>query len=249
MALDAAAGWRTACLFYAAVVAGVTIPLHLLLIGIGRRKGEEPSEEPSSVSRGNVADEDRTRAFRLLAVSMRLMAMVVSVMSTMLIDFFPALGLSRSQAAQVAWLVGIAFFLSRLIELIFGPLVRSVDMAVLGFSAVILALSPLIFWPLLTAAPLPPMLAGVCAFLYGVPVGPFMILRATMVLELFGNHGYGHRMGVLYRPMGLSNATAPLLFSPFLAFGGGAVTAALLMPAGAALAAIVALRTLLIPKP
>ncbi len=246
VALEASVGWRTTCLIYAAVVAGVTLPLHLYLARLGQAKTGGTTQAETLASGGTIGAQNQKGGFRLVAISMTMMAMVASVMSTMLIDIFSSLGLSRSEAAQVASLVGIAFFVSRLLEFFLGPLVRPVDMAVIGFSAVILALLPLVFWPVMSSDPITPTLAGVCALLYGVPTGLFMILRATLVLELFGSGGYGHRMGLLYRPMDVSNATAPLLFSPLLAFGGGVVVAALLVPAGLALTAILTLRRLLL---
>jgi hypothetical protein len=76
------------------------------------------------------------------------------------------------------------------------------------------------------------------AILYGAGNGLFTIVRGTLPLALFGEAGYGRRLGLLNIPNRLTQAASPFLLSLLMA---RSANLALEVLAGGALIALAAL--------
>lgn len=204
--------WRALCGLYAGATLLVSFPAHLALARHYGGAPRRPVSKPAAESLAHVPPERAPVAFRLLAIMTTLTHCVGMAMAILAIDLFVSLGTPRESAVFAASLIGIAFLVSRGIDVVVGARIPRMALA-----RIVFALLPLSMMPLLAFAvagePLPVWLAAVSAMLYGLPAGLLGILRPALPFHIFGSFGYGRRLGRLARPMDLASALAPFGFA------------------------------------
>ncbi len=195
------AGWRVACLGFAAINLLVCLPLYAF--GLPRPPPAPPTAVPAPAP-ASPAHTPRARlgAMVTLALSMALAALIAGAVSVQLPMLLEAQGLSLLRAVALAGLFGPAQVGARVLEATIGrrfhPLVSLLvaslatagGLALLGFGESLLGLGVVV---------------------YGAGSGIRSIARGTVPLALFGPEGYARLMGRLALPALLAQAVAPLL--------------------------------------
>jgi MFS family permease len=197
--LVATAGWRSAVATLAVVLAVVTVPLHGLVL---RPAPTDASNRHPAVSAPAARVVLRTGAFWLLTCSFMAAAFVTTAMAVHLVPLLVDAGRPPAFAALAAGVVGIAQLPGRLL---FGLLGRKLagprlPLVVFGLGAMALALLALHQTP-----------AGVLAFavVYGMANGATILLRATLLADLYGPDHYGAITGVISAPVNTVRAASP----------------------------------------
>lgn len=217
-ALDAAYGWRTTLLVFAAINLFVCVPLYLF--GLARR---EPKVAPatstaSTANSGNSAIPlDRRQkiiAMALFATVMSSNAFVFGALAVHLPGMLQATGLTAAAAVSLAALKGFAQVAGRLWELLFAQKMTPTDVgriavALLPVSFVILLVSNGSF-----------ALALAFTIVLGVSNGLVTIVRGAVPLYLFGPEGYGTILGILATPYLILNALSPAVFAAIVDWAG-----------------------------
>lgn len=204
--------WRTLCGIYAGATLLVSFPAHLAIARHHRRAPNRPDNESVEENLAHVPPDRARLAFRLLVIMTTLTHCVGMVMAILTIDLFVSLGTPRESAVFAASLIGIAFLVSRGIDVVVGARIARMALARIVFAMLPLSLLPLLVFAV-AEEPLPVWLAAVSAVLYGLPAGLLGILRPALPFHIFGSFGYGHRLGRLARPMDLASALAPFGFA------------------------------------
>jgi predicted MFS family arabinose efflux permease len=196
--MEAAWGWRGACLGWAAINMLISLPLYALL---------PHGVQPKPVQDASASGESRKPP----ALTLVLLAYVFAVTlfcSTSLATHLPRLlesaGATPAVSIAAAALIGPAQVGARLIE--FG-FMRNLH-------PLLLARAAILTHPLAVAVL---MLAGAPAayaftLLHGAGNGVMTIAKGTLPLALFGPGGYGLRQGLISAPGRILQACAPLLF-------------------------------------
>lgn len=227
-AMEAAFGWRGACLGWAALHLLLCLPAHLWLLP----RNAPPAPAPPPAPSAEEAREDG-RTMVLLAFTFGAMSFSAGAMATHLPALLTGMGAGLPAALAAAALVGPAQVAARVAEFALmkriGPL-ASARAAALAHPAGAALLG---VGGVGAAAPF--------ALLHGAGNGIMTIAKGTLPLLLFGPSGYGQRQGWLALPARLAQAAAPVAFALLLgSFGGGAlwVTAGLGVAAFLALMAV-----------
>jgi predicted MFS family arabinose efflux permease len=208
-ALDAAYGWRTACLAWACVHVLICLPLNCFLL-------PGPAAVPQSVATPAPSDADMpagadtTRAMWLLAIMFSVAWFVTGAMATHLPRLLQEMGTSATAAIAAGAFIGPAQVASRLAE--FG-LFRNLHP--LYSARISVTLHPI---GAVCLAGFGAPAAVAFAILHGAGNGLLTIARGTLPLALFGSTGYGLRQGLLGAPARLTQATSPFLFGLVLDF-------------------------------
>ena len=223
-AMEAALGWRGACLGWAALHLALCLPLHLWLLPRTPPPARPPPPPPSAED----ARQDR-RAMALLGLAFGAVWFSSSAMAMHLPALLLAMGATLPAALAAAALVGPAQVGARVLEFALmrriGPL-ASARAAALGHPAgVVLLAAGGVGW----SAPF--------ALLHGAGNGIMTIAKGTLPLVLFGPAGYGRRQGWIALPARLAQAAAPVAFALLLS---GLGAAALWVTAGLGLLAFAA---------
>lgn len=231
--MEAAIGWRGACLGWAALHLVLALPLNLLLPGPAVAGAAVP------VTTGTDASADGAppprHAFALLAFIFATVLFTSTAMAAHLPRLLEQAGATNAAAIAAGALIGPAQVAARLAE--FG-LMRRVHP--LGVTRLALAAHPLAAAVLaLVGSPA----AAAFALLHGAGNGVLTVARGTLPLALFGPDGYGQRQGLLAAPGRLAQAGAPLLFGLALERFGFAALWLTVVPALLALLAALWLRT------
>lgn len=227
-AMEAAFGWRGACLGWAALHLAFCLPAHLWLLPRDPPPAPAPPPEPSDEEA-----RDGRRTMALLAFAFAAMWFTSGAMATHLPALLTGMGAGLPAALAAAALVGPAQVAARVAEFALmrrlGPLAAARAAALAHpAGAALLGLGGVG-----AAAPF--------ALLHGAGNGIMTIAKGTLPLVLFGAAGYGRRQGWLSLPARLAQAAAPVGFALLLGgFGGGAlwVTAGLGVAAFLALMAV-----------
>ena len=210
--LSAHLTWRGVYLVLAAVLAVVTVPLHLLAL---RRPWPPPPQavpdKPSS--RSGVSATVRSRPFLLLAAALTLSAFA---MFAVLINLIPLLTSRGATSSIAAWALGLGGIGQVTGRLGYGALVRRTS--VRARTVWILALSAATT-AALAIIPGPVTLLIAVAFLAGTTRGIATLLQATAVSDRWGTASYGALSGILAAPITTATAVAP--------FAGAAIATAL----------------------
>ena len=195
--LVAHVGWRGACLAYAGLHLGVTLPLVLLAI-------PRPPPLPETVNdrrTGTAALSARERhAFLLMAGVLILGGAIMSLVSVHLITLLQARGVALASAVSYGALIGPAQVGARIIEISFKGRHHPLWTLTAAFILVALGLGLLAFG-------LPGV--GLWLVLYGGGNGIYSIARGTVPLALFGPARYPLVVGRLARPGLVAQALAP----------------------------------------
>ncbi|CNE88938.1 Major facilitator superfamily MFS_1 [Mycobacterium tuberculosis] len=239
--LSAHLTWRGVYLVLAAVLAAVTVPLHLLAL---RRPWPAPPQpapdkpsRPHDRSRSGVSAIVRSRPFLLLAAALTLSAFAMYAVMINLIPLLTSRGAGGSTAAWALGLGGIGQVTGRLG---YGALVRRTGVRartvwVLALSAATTAA--------LAAIPGPVTLLIAVAFLAGTTRGIATLLQATAVSDRWGTASYGALSGILAAPITTATAVAPFAGAAIAAALGGYPHMFLVLAIAAILAALLAAGT------
>jgi MFS family permease len=230
-ALVAHAGWRGACLAYAAIALVIVLPLYLF--GLPREATRQPV--PVAGRRPGRVRPDQRVAFLLLAAGLTLASMIMTVIAVQLLSLLQTRGLTLAAAVGLGALVGPSQVGARVLEAALGrgrhpiwSLVASAVLVAIGLG-------------MLAAEP------GAIAFgliLYGAGSGVRSIAQGTVPLALFGREGYAVLMGRLALPKLVAQAASPSPGALLRGIWGADATGAILC---AAAVVIVALAWALVP--
>ncbi|SDO46699.1 Predicted arabinose efflux permease, MFS family [Pseudomonas arsenicoxydans] len=196
-------GWRYSCVTLAAAHLVIGLPIHLLLIP----KSESiPNSDTAPTDDSAAATAHHTksgnRLFLLLAALLTLQSLVISSVSVHLLNVLKLLGIATATALAIGMMIGPSQVVARLAEFSFG---RNLHPTTSAKAAILLSgigiglLVPAIPW-----------LAFIAMALYGAGNGILTIARGTLPLALFGQDGYGARMGLLARSMMIAQAVGPV---------------------------------------
>lgn len=206
--LDAAIGWRTTLLLYAAVHLLACAPVHWLILP--RRPPTHPAPKTTTTVSAAVAPEDVGRVFLLLNITLSFGAFVFTGVQLQMIEMLRSLGHPPASALLLASLIGPSQVGIRIFELIFGHRYSIMRSAVFGSVMLPVGLGlALIGGDVFVVA-----LFVVAT--YGMSNGLKAVQRATLPLALFGRAQFGAYMGRLALPQGIVSALAPPIMAAVL---------------------------------
>lgn len=233
-ALSLAYGWGNTLLIFAALNLFICFPLHWFLLRDA--KGEHhaaPMPDPASEP---LAGGERRRAIALFATAVALNGVVFSAISAHVVPLFQGLGFRGDEAVFMAALIGPSQVASRLGEILMGRRLTPMQLGLLAFGLLPLALGLFAAFGFSWGAAL------VFALLYGASNGLVTIAKGAVPLSLFGTRGYGEVLGIIAAPNLVLNAAAPLLFAVLLGFA--SPQTGLLIAGGCGLASCLAMLVL-----
>ncbi|MEV0664713.1 MFS transporter [Actinomadura luteofluorescens] len=240
-ALSSHLSWRGVYLVLAAVLAVVTVPLHLLAL---RRPWPPPPEtapdkphRPHGRPRTSVSATVRSRPFLLLATALTLSALA---MYAVVINLIPLLTSRGATSATAAWALGLGGIGQVTGRLGYRVLVRRTS--VRARTVLILALSAATT-AALAAIPGPVALLIAIAFLAGTTRGIATLLQATAVSDRWGTASYGALSGILSAPVTTATAVSPFAGAALAAGLGGYPRTFLVLTITAVVAAALAAGT------
>lgn len=216
-------GWRGTCLAYAAIHLGLVLPLYLAALPRERRRDAAQGGAAAAPAR-----PPPRRAFVLVAASLTLASVVMTMIAVHLLTLLQARGVPLAVAVGLGALIGPSQVAARLLETLVGRGLHPVRTMLASTVVVALGLG------LLLAAP---GLAAVAIVLYASGSGIRSIVRGTVPLALFGPDGYATLMGRLAMPSLLAQAATPALGGLLVTHLGANAT--LLLLVGAAVLNIV----------
>ncbi len=200
-------GWRGTYAVFAALHFLVALPLHAW---IALRSPEGAAAASAGEARHAFGPPLHGAAARLafwaIAISFALSGVLTSAVTVHLVGVLQALDLGAA-AYPVAMLMGPAQVLIRLVDAVFWRNLHPLTVAVVSAAALPSAI-------LMLLLPLDPVLAGAAfALLFGLGAGLSSIVRGSVPLTLFGEAGFGARLGQLAAIRTVLGAGAPLLFA------------------------------------
>ena len=216
--LTDAAGWRGACLVFAAIHLLLILPLYLLVLPSAAVRAP-PRPRPAAAGGGR---EARGLAFVLVASSLTIASVVMTMMAVHLLTLLQARGLSLAASVALGVLLGPSQVAARLLELALGRGMHPVWTMIL--STVLVALG-------VTLLMVAPGIAGAAIVLYGTGSGLRTIVRGTVPLALFGAQGYATLVGRLALPSLVAMSATPALGALLIAQLGAHATLLLLIGA------------------
>jgi MFS family permease len=200
-----AVGWRGTYLVYAALLAGISAPLHALAL---------PRErfEASSVPAGQAATPakmlpSRGLPFILVAWAFAAYAFVPSGLSAHLLAIFARHGIGADTVVWIGALFGPAQVGARLIEFSFGRDVHPLWIVRFALGTLLCA------FVMLAVLGMSVPVAAAFALMFGGANGLVTITRGSVPLALFGPAGYGRLMGRLAGPSLVVQSAAPLVMA------------------------------------
>ncbi len=214
-----AAGWRGACLIYAALHLCLSLPLQLAVVR------EQPAIAPAASGDESTARKDEpppatgTMIFVLLALVLSLAAGIGSIVVVHMLIFLQARGVDFAAAVAFGTLLGPVQVGARVIERVFGSRYHPIwtMIAACALMAAGLALLSGGF----------PILALVI-LIYGAGYGISWVARGTLPLALFGPAQFPVLMGKLAFPSLIVQALAPTAGALLIEANGADTTIALL---------------------
>jgi MFS family permease len=229
-ALNAAYGWRTTLLIFAAINLLACLPLHWL--GLARR--ETPEQAEYARATGNEAQHTgqplegatRTVAMVLFGAVAAASAVVIGALAVHLVPILEATGLAAAAAVFLASLKGVAQVVGRIWDLTLARRWHPLDVG-----RVSVLLTPLAF-AVLMAGGANFWTALAFTLLFGVSNGLVTIVRGAVPLALFGPTGYGEILGLLAAPYLVLAALAPAAFALVVERWGYGAGEAILLGAG-----------------
>jgi predicted MFS family arabinose efflux permease len=202
--LIAHAGWRGACLAYAAIALLVILPLYWF--GLPREPRHRPA--PNAPARLPVppptdnAARKRRPALILFAAIMTIASVITTILAVHLITLLQARGLDLATAVAFGAMLGPSQVAARVLEATFGRALHPIWTLTVSTLGVTAGLFMLVGDPAIIAVGL---------VLYGAGSGLRSIARGTVPLALFGRAGYATLMGRLALPSLVAQAAAPAL--------------------------------------
>ena len=193
-------GWRGACLVYAAIHAGIALPLHIVML----REAPSVDVGHAAVPLGEIDDATSRRERRvlpLLAAVMTLAAGIGSIVVVHLLMFLQARDADFAWAVFLGTLFGPAQVGARIVERLAGQHYHPIWTMVAACGAMAVGLAVLLAGNDTTLA--------VAVIVYGAGYGVSWIARGTLPLALFGPQRFPEVMGRLAFPSLIGQALAP----------------------------------------
>lgn len=228
--LVSAYGWRDAVALLALTLAGVTVPLHALVLRPAPHLPESRAR-PSAPTRTTVS---RSGAFWVIVGAFALSSFISVAAIVHLVALLVSGGIDPSFAAFAAGLMGLSQIPGRILFALAAHRLHPAGVAtgVLGLSAATLALLSL------TQTRWAVILFVVC---FGMSNGMATLLKATVVADLYGHASYGAIAGLVGSFTIAAEAAAPFA-AALIALAPGGYTTLLGVLAAAAAAAALAVR-------
>jgi MFS family permease len=195
------AGWRAACLIYAALHLAVALPLQMAVIRRAPKRTARvaaPADAAQSLAPARVVNE--TLIFALLALVLSIAAGIGSIVVVHLLIFLQARGVDFAVAVSLGTLFGPAQVGARVVERLFGNRYHPIWTMIGSCSLMAIGL-------LLLVGGFPILLLVI--LLYGAGYGISWIGRGTLPLALFGSVRFPRLMGKLAFPSLIVQALAP----------------------------------------
>lgn len=201
-------GWRGACLVYAAIQIGISLPLYVFALP-KERPGQLDAPDDSAPTTAHM--RPASGLFLLLAVTLTASATISTVISVHLLTILQDHGVTLAAAVVLGTVVGPCQVGARFIEGIVGKYHHPIWTKLASVTSVTVGLGllwgnfPLIWLTLI---------------FYGAGIGLESIARATLPLTLFGPDDYAPIMGKLARPSLFAQAAAPSVGAILIEFLG-----------------------------
>jgi MFS family permease len=216
--LDLAVGWRNTLLIFAAINIVVCLPLNWW--GLARREARPKDASATAIASRSVdgvplEGRARTIGMILFALIMSLNGFVFGVVSVQLVPLFETAGMATATAVWIASLKGVAQFIGRVIEIVFGRNLHAFTVARFAIGALPFSLLLLLF------SGFAPILAF--TLMMGASQGVITIVRGAVPLALFGAEGYGRILGLIATPILIVSALAPTVYALILDTWGSTV--------------------------
>jgi predicted MFS family arabinose efflux permease len=224
--LVSVSGWRSTCLIFAGMHLLIALPIHLSLM---------PANADHAAKRDAAAPvvqlPERQILFWLIAASLVLTSLVVTVISVHMIPVLQGIGYSAAAAVALGALIGPSQVAGRIVEFALGrrlhPLWSTLLAALMMAAGAALLAFNLQF-------------AAVAIVAYAMGAGVSYIVRGTLPLVMFGSEGYATLMGKLVMPSLIAQATAPWAAALALSYFGQGVFFPMIMALTFANVAVVA---------
>lgn len=210
--LAAEVGWRGTCLVFAALLAGMCLPLYALALP-RRRDAVGPGQTDNRQQRPSLGDS----TFLLIVAAISLNAFVTYGFSAILIELLQAQGLPSAQAIAWGSALGVVQVGARLIDVIGGARWDGVSTGLLAG-----LLLPVTMILLMTGDGSSSAVA-VFIVLYGLASGAFAVARATMALAFYDKQAFTVATSRIALPINLLSAIAPPVMSALLTSAGTTV--------------------------
>lgn len=198
--LAAHIGWRATCLSYAVVHIAIVLPCYIF--GLPKEPARRRTSAAPRAAAKVTLRPGQGVAFALLAGSLSLAALVMTVIAVDVIALLQARGLSAATAVGLGAMIGPSQVAARILEVGFGRRIHPIWGMLAASIAIATGLAMLLGGP-------GTIMAGI--LLYGAGNGIRSITRGTVPLALFGIDGYPVVMGRLSLPVLVTQATAPSL--------------------------------------
>jgi predicted MFS family arabinose efflux permease len=198
-------GWRGTYLVYAALLAGISAPLHALALPRSRADPDVPAHGGSQAPAKVLPPHGLT--FVLVASAFAAYAFVPSGLSAHLLAIFARSGIDTGTVVWIGALFGPAQVGARLIEFSFGRDLHPLWVVRGALTALLCAFVMLALFGFSTPV------AAAFALMFGGANGLVTITRGAVPLALFGASGYGRLMGRLAGPFLLVQSAAPLVMA------------------------------------
>ena len=219
--LTAHFGWRGACLGFAAIQLAAVLPLYLFVL-----PAEPPGFAPHAPAGapGSAEPAPARLAFALVAASLTLASVVMTMVAVHLLTLLRARGVGVAEAVAIGALIGPSQVAARLLEMLASRLWHPLWTMLASTVLVAIGLALLL---------VDTRLGAVAIVLYGTGSGIRSIVRGTVPLALFGRNGYARLMGKLAMPSLVAQAAVPALGGLLIARAGVGPTLWLLVGAAA----------------
>jgi predicted MFS family arabinose efflux permease len=200
-----AVGWRGTYLVYAALLAGVSAPLHALALPRERFAAHVTTTDDALAPAKVLPPHGLP--FILVASAFAAYAFVPSGLSAHLLAIFARSGIDAGTVVWIGALFGPAQVGARLLEFAFGRNLHPLWLVRFALSVLLCA------FVLLAVLGISTPVAAAFALLFGGANGLVTITRGAVPLTLFGAPGYGRLMGRLAGPFLAVQAAAPLVMA------------------------------------
>ncbi|MBV9561923.1 MAG: MFS transporter [Bradyrhizobium sp.] len=232
--LTDAAGWRTACLTYAAVMLLLSAPLYAFGLPARRLPVDQPAPQRTAPTPAAIPSRS---TFHLITAASGLNVVVTLGMGALLVELLKAEGLSPSQALALGSLLGIIQVSARAIDFMGGA---RWDAITTGLVATIILITAMLLLMMSHG-----QFAAIAGFvlLYGIGSGALAVVRATMPLIFYDKAAFTRASSHIALPLNLiSAASPPVLAGMLLRFGSHALLGFTLALSCAALTFLMLLR-------
>ncbi|MEO1700607.1 MAG: MFS transporter [Pseudomonadota bacterium] len=238
LALETRLGWESTWIVLGLMMLLVAAPLNFFALS-GRQKMAEKTDNDAQADWPQLQGDDRQRGMLWMVVSFVFSGYLMGAVMTLWVTNVQDLGHSVAMAAFAGAVIGPFKTVGRFFEMVVSrnlyPMMTyalSMGLMLSGFVA------------LLTIG-FSPVGVVIAAALYGMGDGIKTIARGTLPLALFGQKGYGARLGwISFVQMGV-NASAPFVFAWMTQTYGGWISFA----AMASVLTLAILTYFLIPDP